>query len=713
MLRKIYTAIRVIFIGALVVSCANDDDARFMVDKPQSVVEQEEIDAYDALRTYVPRESNPGFKLGGAVSMSDYRGKGVMYRLLNNNFDEMTAGYGMKHGAVVKSDGTLDLDNVNEFLTSGSESGLTVYGHTLCWHSNQNAGYLNSLLAPLVLNAPPFANALDLSSLQGGSLDGWEYTTGGGDVQLMADGGMGEGKNAVKLVSGNSAEGTALRLSTPGISVGEAQEYEVLCYIKSDRPGEGSFTFEGLAENAPLKDWTGTGEASETFVTGVSWTEIRFRVSEFTSDTFQLHLNLGYEAGVTYYLDIDNFYVYDPQGEPVVNNLIANGDFEAGQPWGGWGNNVVIGITEDGQGINSQGKALSVYNPSVTGGFWEVQTSYTFAEPLQSGETYNLSFWVKGDAEGVIRPELQSPDYSSNGFPSVSVTKEWEHVELSVTATADRTRFIISYGEFAGTVFIDDVQLSNASVSGGSTTVVEKTPEEKTAITHAALEDWISRMVTNCAPYVKAWDVVNEPMDDGSPYELKSGIGKSDMKDDEFYWQDYLGQDYAVSAFKMARAYGNENDLLFINDYNLEYNLDKCKGLIAYVNYIEEQGALVDGIATQMHITINSDKEKIATMFELLAATGKIIKVSELDVAVKTSNPTEEQLKAQADMYRYVVDMYKQYIPADQRYGITVWGVTDSADNASWLPGDRQGLWNLDYTRKPAYASFAEGLQGL
>jgi GH35 family endo-1,4-beta-xylanase len=120
-----------------------------------------------------------------------------------------------------------------------------------------------------------------------------------------------------------------------------------------------------------------------------------------------------------------------------------------------------------------------------------------------------------------------------------------------------------------------------------------------------------------------------------------------------------------------------------------------------------------------MHITINSDKAKIETMFQLLAATGKLIKVSELDVAAGL-NPTESDLQMQADMYKFVVDMYTKYIPVNQRYGITVWGLIDSYEKASWLPSQNQGLWRHDenkeykdfpHSRKPSYASFAEGLK--
>jgi endo-1,4-beta-xylanase len=223
-------------------------------------------------------------------------------------------------------------------------------------------------------------------------------------------------------------------------------------------------------------------------------------------------------------------------------------------------------------------------------------------------------------------------------------------------------------------------------------------------------------MVDTCKTHVKAWDVVNEPMDDGRPYELKTGIGRTNIADDEFFWQDYLGKDYAVTAFKLARQHGNQNDILFINDYNLEYNLDKCKGIIEYVEYIESKGAIVDGIGTQMHINTTSDKEKIAEMFRLLAATGKKIKVSELDMGigagVKTPLATAADYQAQADMYKYVIDKYFELIPASQRYGITIWSPLDSPANSFWRAGEPIGLWTEGYTRKPAYMGVAEALKG-
>lgn len=695
-----------------ITSCNKYKGLEFNVEKPESVAAQEDIDAYPALKSYINRVSQPGFKWGVALGLQEYLNKGVKYRLANRNFDEIVLGYEMKHGAVVQADGSLNLENVKSLLQTAGNAGMQVYGHTLMWHANQNAGYLKGLIAPMLVTAPAYLNNLHSGGLKDNSFTNWTKLNAGNGISAVAGAGMGTGNNAVELKANGAT--TDLQLVTPPIAINKAHKYEVVMYIRSNGDGEGRISFEGLNNNTPLIDWTKSGTPTATFPTGMSWKEIRFTISDFAADNIKLHFDLKNKAGVSYYIDINSLYVYDTQGTPLVNNLVANGDFESGSGWGGWGGSSTRGITADGLGMGNKGKAFYVTNPAASPNYWDVQTSYNFAAPLENGATYELSFWVKGTAPGVIRPELQSANYSSDGFGQVQVTTAWKLVTISTTATAaDRTRLVFSYGEFAGTVYIDDVVVKNAKATGGSTTVVEKTAEEKKYILTGALDKWISGMTGAGKSVVKAWDVVNEPMDDGSPYQLKTGIGKPNIASDEFYWQDYLGKDYAVTAFKMARQYGNASDIHFINDYNLESNTDKCRGLIAYVNYIESQGAKVDGIGTQMHIDINASKDKIAAMFKLLAATGKMIKVSELDigVGVKTTAATVEHYKAQAEMYKYVIDKYFELIPAKQRYGITIWSPLDSPAGSGWRPAEPVGLWTEGFVRKLAYAAVAKALE--
>jgi len=137
--------------AVLAFSCSSYEPLKFEAEKPSGVVVQEEIDSYPALKSFIDRSAHPQFKLGMALSLNPYANQEVIYRLANRNFDEIVLGYEMKHGAVVKSDGTSYLDDVKRLIETAKTAGTHVYGHTLCWHANQNAEYLNRLIEPIII----------------------------------------------------------------------------------------------------------------------------------------------------------------------------------------------------------------------------------------------------------------------------------------------------------------------------------------------------------------------------------------------------------------------------------------------------------------------------------------------------------------------------------------------------------------------------------
>jgi hypothetical protein len=514
--------------------------------------------------------------------------------------------------------------------------------------------------------------------------------------------------------SSSSSAPYNLQLITPDITIVSGHTYQVSFYIKSDQPGKGRISFSGLSNNYPHKDWYATGGSwTEAFETTSQWQQVKFTVDDFTGTTFKIAFDLGYLPDVTYYIDVDNIIVVDQDAEPTVVNLITNGDFESGtlDGWNGWGNGSTRAVSSDGEGYGGTGYAMVLTNPAAANNY-DAQQSYTFSTALEQDVEYTCTFMVKATTAATLQVQIQDEDYNGDYYGGISVGTTWTQVQKTIIPSKDnRTKFIFDFGETACTYYIDDVVLTSGEAAPASgPTIIEKTDEEKAEIIGAAMENWISQMVSHYKDQVHAWDVVNEPMKEGG--SVRDG-NVSDLAADEFYWVKYLGQDYAVTAFNLARQYGNPDDKLFINDYNLEYSLEKCDGLIEYVRYIESQGATVDGIGTQMHLSINSDRDLIAQMFQKLAATGKLIKISELDITVGTSTPTTDQYAQQADMYQYLLDMYMQYIPEAQRYGVTVWGVSDNAkEHENWLPDDAPNLWDADYERKHAYKGFADGLAG-
>lgn len=710
--------IPIIALLAVVFSSCEDDIMEWQERDDQSKITPAELplELAEKITRYEPLNTYTDFILGNGVGVDLYLNDETYRNIVNENFDDVTAGYAMKHGAMVNSKGEINFSTADEFIAKTKEAGLSVYGHTLAWHSNNNASYLNGLIAPTVIPGASGANSLDLSALKDGSLEGW-----GGNwnsaISVVEGQGLTETSQAVQFIADGTSNPWDLQLGTPDIPIVSGHSYEVSFYIKSDQPGKGRISLDAnLTNQYPWMDWYGTGgDYTEAFETSSEWQQVKFTLAaaDFVegATTFKFNFDLGYLSGVTYLIDADNISVVDLDGKP--DNMITNGDFEDGtiDGWNGWGNGSTRSVSAEGEGYGDTGYAMVLTNPTAANNY-EAQQVFEFSEALVKDKEYTCSFWVKATSNAILQVQLQNADYSGDYYGGMEVGTTWiQVVETVVPSTDDKTKFIFDFGESATTFYIDNIEFTTGEAGGGTgPIIVEKTEEEKTNIIGEALESWISQMVGHYKNDIFAWDVVNEPMKEGG--SLRDG-NVTDPADDEFYWVKYLGQDYAVTAFKLARQYGNPTDKLFINDYNLESSLAKCDGLIEYVQYIESQGAQVDGIGTQMHVSASSDKEMIAQMFQKLAASGKLIKISELDVRLGTASPTTEQLAEQAEMYQYIFDAYQQYIPASQQFGVTLWGVSDNPqEHEYWLTDESPNVWDVNYERKHAYKGVADGLAG-
>ena len=616
---------------------------------------QEKISRYEPLKNYTT------FILGGGVGLDLYMTNETYRKLTNENFDEVTIGYEMKHGPMVKANGAIDFTKVDAFIAKVKEAGLTVYGHTLVWHSNQNASYLNSLIAPTIIPGSSGTNVLDLTNLKNGTFTGWSRNQGAG-MTVVNGAGLSATTQGLKMISSaTSANPWDLQLTTPAIPVVSGHNYEVSFFIKSETSGQGRISFDAsLTNQYPYKDWYNTGgAATASFATTSQWKQLKIKLNaadfKAGSTTFKFSIDMGYLPNVTYYIDVNTMSVVDLDAVPVVTNLVSNGKFNT--DISGWskynGDANALNLASAAESYEGNGAMKILNSTSNTGSQWKTQIHSNFTAKLTSGTAYTISYYIKSDAVGSVRCSTTgNAQYQGDQATSTA----WKFIEWKITGTGAEDGFNFDLGAVAGTYYIDNVLVTPTVASGGggtSSTTIEKTDAEKATIIGNAMKDWISKMVTHYKPSVFAWDVVNEPMkEDGT---LRNGT-EGDTATDYFSWVKYLGKDYAVTAFKLARQNGNATDKLFINDYNLESRLDKCTGLINYVKYIETQGATVDGIGTQMHISLNTDKDKIAQMFQLLAASGKLIKVSELDVRLGTNAPTVEQQAAQAAMYQYVID---------------------------------------------------------
>lgn len=134
--------------GAAFASCADTTvNEYFPVEKPESIKESEYLLDYGNIKDMVDRAKYPNFKIACALEANDYNNRGVYYRVANANFDEITLGNAMKYASVVGDDGSMDFSTIEELLQNAEAAGMSVYGHTLGWHAQQNTTHLNNCLA--------------------------------------------------------------------------------------------------------------------------------------------------------------------------------------------------------------------------------------------------------------------------------------------------------------------------------------------------------------------------------------------------------------------------------------------------------------------------------------------------------------------------------------------------------------------------------------
>ena len=742
---------------------------------------KEVIANYDNIKDYA-QQYTPNMKIGIGMGADLYanneNGEGD---LANANYQVFTPGNAMKNDAIMGNSGSLNFATVDKLLAA-LDGNMQLYGHNFFWHTQQNQTYLKSLIAPtlVVESDGDVANVLsgDASDFNGGSTGGWgSWGSNKKDAGVVAGAGQ---DGTAALVLENKGDGNAWEAQCAydfNDFLEMNKTYVIKFKAKSSSPaGELQFQYQN-----------GTTYSSQggynTFNVGTDWQTFQY---EFTIDKYddvnRIILNFG-KVGGTYTIDDIQFGL---KQEDPMNNVLAGdaSDFEGGTTgnWGSWGSNKESAEVEEGVGYNNS-KALALKNKG-DGNAWEAQCAYTFDDALQGGKKYIIQFYAKStSAAGELQFQYQngSTYASQGGYNTFSVGTDWVKCEFTFTpAYDDANRIILNFGKVGATYYIDNIKFGlakdqtsatrgiqyvlarngkarKATRAGSKMYYILKTPAEKQAALEGAMEAWVSGVANhlkekNVVPF--GYEVINEPIADGSNMYrgLSEGTFGGTWTDDDgntlydaapteddangltlnwgsghWYWGYYV-PDYHVKAFQLARKYLPADTKLFVNDYNLETSPKKLEALIKFVKEIDEKNGspIVDGIGTQMHVTLNcSDnaeknaaniaelKTKVDAMFQTMAATGKLVRVTELDLSLGTGTPSSNQYKAQSDAYRMIVESYKANVPEAQQSGITVWSLSDNeAEHEYWLKGQVPNLFDKDYKRKWAYKGFCDGIAG-
>ena len=696
-------------------SCADWDDWKYDVEKPQTIAQYEYLNDYAPLKENLDRSAHPDFKVSGALGVDEFNQQGPLFRLAAHNFDEIVAGNAMKMASCVNDQGAMDFSKVSSFIAAAEDAGVSVYGHTLAWHAQQPKKWLEKLLADKELKIDPNQKTFKELSRQ-------TYQDGPFPYFQMGC--------APKVINGSmhfvpTGDWSQFFCMT-GCSM-KAGNYVAVLHIKSTKEGMISLT----AQNG----WGGDAQniTKKFAVKANEWVDAEVALDDIQGGNYDFILKPETFDGT---LDLQSVTVgqYESPAMEVEQE-------------------VKYQTYQDGPFPYFQmGCAPEVINGSmhfVPTGDWS-QFFCLAGAALTPGD-YAVDVEIKSTKAGNIKMTVQNGwGGDAESFTGSVLLKEgWTTARFKMTLEqGGNYDFILKPETFNATLDLKSVSVKKIVKMNS----IPLTPKEKSDTLTWAMNKWISGMMQATEGKVKAWDLINEAVaGEGNVngfYPLQTA---NENNPDDFFWQDYFTPEmYGPIVEKAARdAYAavegtNPADLkLFVNDYNLESDGDnnqKVKSLVYWIGVWEKKGqelgynTKIDGIGSQMHIsyyenpqTLESKKKGIQNMLKIMAETGKLVRISELDMGyvdadgneVSTAQleklPIDERVakeKAMAEYYKWIIEQYFAIVPTSQQYGICQWCLTDSPTSSSWRKGMPVGLWNLNYQRKPAYGGFADGLSG-
>ena len=394
---------------------------------PDELTQNANLQEYDVLKNYVDRAGNPGFKLGIAVDENDFINRGAAFSIAQTNFDDVTPGNAMKYSSVVKDDGTMDFSTVEDFISTAEAADLTVYGHTLCWHAQQNLTYLNGLL-------------------RGGASKAAKR-----DVISRADE---QNKYCLKLTGIGEEKDAQAYYELPNSGTFPSGTYTFSCRTKSSVAiSGGNLVFQASDHKiAQAGVW-------EVFNSSTSWSNFSATIT-IPEDVNNkcIRFFIQFKAGAGDYVLIDDVsltlnnstnYIYNSdfetgettdwscydnilsifnmsddteggeEGNVTYTELLENGDFENGELSSCY--NVQNGGTtyEIKEDDAEHGKVLAVTNPTIQTEDYESQFIFSIPTKAQVGEVYVFSMDIKSDTPATINTQAQSTpgNYMSKVLP--------------------------------------------------------------------------------------------------------------------------------------------------------------------------------------------------------------------------------------------------------------------------------------------------------
>lgn len=245
------------------------------------------------------------------------------------------------------------------------------------------------------------------------------------------------------------------------------------------------------------------------------------------------------------------------------------------------------------------------------------------------------------------------------------------------------------------------------------------------------LTTFITEYVTRYKDDIEVWDLCNEVLNADSIRTVR----------DDSYWAEIIGDvdgngfkdDYVEIAANAARA-ADEDAVLIINDFNMEWQNSKTQAMYDMVERLLRKGVRIDGVGFQSHIGLDCNVELYRKNIEKIAGLSAVynecfpdhignfrVQITELDMNMFVGANSdksyykwsEEEFNVQAEKYAQLFEMFQDFADQGIIDMVVFWG-TD--DENSWLNSTPKLRRNAalifdrpetNYAIKPAFWSIA------
>ncbi len=340
--------------------------------------------------------------------------------------------------------------------------------------------------------------------------------------------------------------------------------------------------------------------------------------------------------------------------------------------------------------------------------------------------SYTVTFYAKADKDESVICTFTGNKIQEKGTDVKFNIKAggWRKVVVEAKPASGVTDgYLLVEGNFNSAIYIQKVTVVHTPDNHRP-----QTAEERTDTINYALNAWCDGLMKINAGRIKSFDLIDEPID--AKAEIQAGIYDLKHSTEKIFWQDILGSDnYAPVVSEIARGAfekhgGDPSELkFFISESGLE-ETKKFESLKYWISVWDAKGAKIDGINAKLNLTYSEDaatqeanKASLDNLLDNLASTGKLIRLSNLDIkykdaegaSVTAKDITDAQRQKLADYYSYVIKSYMSKISNDKQAGICKGNLADTNDPV--------GLWSVDsksrdWVRNATYEAFCKALGG-